>query len=137
MNKIICILGSFLLAFLAIGCKQESVNEVLMQESGVSLRHRGTVIFKYEGNTCQLSYNDKRHEFKVMDDDMANYFILKCDVDPTEIDQNIVAQLSYTTSNDLKVEKDLNLKVVKIDQSSGLIWLWNSTKKLGVVVRKI
>ena len=137
MNKAIRILCLFVLVFAIVGCENEVVPEAFVQEEDVSLTHRGVVIFKYDGNTCQLSYNDKRHEFKAMHDDMAHYFILKCDADLSEIDQSVIAQLSYTTSDNLKVEKNLSFKVIKIDQSRGLIWLWNNTKKLGLVVRKI
>ena len=137
MNKIHVIFSKLVLSLILTGCHQDVVDEILIQEDRVSLVQRGAVIFEYDGGTCQLSYNANRHEFKAMDDAMAHYFIFKADADISEVGQEVVAELQYTTQTDIRSEKGLVFRVEKIDQSSGVYWLWCPARKIGVVVRKI
>lgn len=134
MNRlaVICV---FLASFILYGCVDE-VDEVLMQKETVSLVVRGMVIFDYKGSTCQMAYNAQRCEFRVMDDDMAHYFALKCNADLSDEGQEVTADLRYTTASDVKVERDLTFKVEKKEPSTGMFWLWCRSRKIGVVIRK-
>ena len=125
MNRIYAI-SLFLLSFIIAGCEQYVVDEALMQKEDVSLVIRGEVVLEYEGNTCQMAYNAKRCEYRMMDDDMAHYFILSCNAD-----------LMYTTVNDIRTEKGLTFKVERYVPSTDMFWLWCQSKRIGVVVRKI
>lgn len=138
MNKFTAIISAFLFALLVTGCEPPYiVDEILLQEDKVSLVQRGVLIFEYEGNTCQLSYNADRHEFRAMDDDMAHYFILTCDADISDVGQQVIAKLKYTTDTDIIEQEGLTFRVEKMDQSSDMFWLWSNDAKFGVVVRKI
>lgn len=138
MNKLYAIISAFLFALMVTGCEPPYiVDEVLLQEDRVSLVQRGSPIFEYEGNTCQLSYNAKKHEFRAMDDDMAHYFILTCDADLSDVGQQVIAKLKYTTDTDIIEQEGVTFKVEKIDQSCDMFWLWSNDTKIGVVVRKI
>ena len=136
MNRIYAI-SIFLLSFIIAGCEQYVVDEALMQKEDVSLVIRGEVVLEYEGNTCQMAYNAKRCEYRMMDDDMAHYFILSCNADLSDVGQEVTADLMYTTVNDIRAEKGLTFKVERYVPSTDMFWLWCQSKRIGVVVRKI
>ena len=136
MTRFACI-AVILLSMIVSGCVPQLVDEIFMQKDDVSLVARGAVVMNYDGVSCQMAYNAKRHEFRVMDDDMAHYFVLKCDADPSDVDQELTADLKYTTLTDVKIESGLLFRIVKTEPSTGKFWLWCSSKKIGLVVRKI
>lgn len=138
MNKFAAIFSAFLFALIISGCEPPYiVDEILLQEDRVSLVQNGVVVFEYDGNTCQLSYNAKRNEYRAMDDDMANYFIFRSNASLSDVGQEVTAELEYTTPSDVKLEQGLIFRVERMDQSTGLVWLWCNSNKIGVVVRKI
>ena len=110
MNRL-AVVSLFLLSIIFAGCDPYKVDELLLQKEGVSLVIRGEVVFDYDGNRCQMAYNAQRCEYRVMDDDMAHYFVFRCDADLSDVGQEVTADLSYTTSSDIRVEKDLNLTI--------------------------
>jgi hypothetical protein len=136
MNRL-AVVSLFLLSIIFAGCDPYKVDELLLQKEGVSLVIRGEVVFDYDGNRCQMAYNAQRCEYRVMDDDMAHYFVFRCDADLSDVGQEVTADLSYTTSSDIRVEEDLEFKVDQVVPSSGTYWLWCNSRKIGVVVRKI
>lgn len=138
MNKLTAIFVASVSALIITGCEPPYiVDEILLQEDRVSLVQNGAIVFEYDGNTCQLSYNAKRNEYRAMDDDMANYFVFKTDSDLSDLGQEVTAELEYTTTDDVVVEQGLVFKVERLNQSTGMIWLWCNARKIGVVVRKI
>ena len=113
-----------------------NIDEVLLQRSDISLTVRGELQMGYKENTCQLGYNEARNEFRVYDDKLANWFILKCDARPTSAGQKLKADLEYTTTKDTKTVSDLTFTVENIN-SEGMIWLWNQQQKIGIVVKAL
>ena len=62
MNKFTAIFSAFLFALIIAGCEPPYiVDEILLQEDRVSLVQNGAIVFEYDGNTSQLSYNAKRN----------------------------------------------------------------------------
>lgn len=136
MNRFACMF-LFLLSMTLAGCVGYEVDELLMHKEGVSLIVRGEIVLDYDSNKGQMSYNSKRGEYRVMDDEMAHYFVFRCDADLSDIGQEVTADLKYTTASDVKTETSLTFKVERIEPSKGMFWLWCNSKKIGVVVRKI
>ena len=136
MNRL-AVISLFLLSIIFAGCDPYKVDELLLQKDGVSLVIRGEVVFDYDGNRCQMAYNAQRCEYRVMDDEMAHYFVFRCDADLSDIGQEVTADLKYTTASDVKTETSLTFKVERVEPSKGMFWLWCNSKKIGVVVRKI
>ena len=68
---------------------------------------------------------------------MANYFIFRSNASLSDVGQEVTAELEYTTPSDVKIEQGLIFRVERVDQSTGLVWLWCNSNKIGVVVRKI
>ncbi len=123
-------------ALMALTSCTYDIDEVLLQRSDISLTVRGELQMSYDENTYQLGHNETRNEFRVYDDKLTNWFILKCDTRPTSAGQKIKADLEYTTTKDTKTVRDLTFKVENTN-SEGMIWLWNQQQKIGIVVKAL
>ena len=49
--------------------------------------------------------------------------------------QEFTADLTYTYAGSVVAEKDLLFRIEKIDNSTGLVWLWCSDSAIGIVVK--
>ena len=120
------------------GCdKRPEMLTAIMEADKVTLNVRGTIVFSYDETTCQLAYNTERNEYRAMTDDMSSWFVLKTQARMTTLDQEFVADLVYKTSKDKdeKSEKNRTFRIIKIDNSSGLVWLNCSSRNINMVVR--
>lgn len=131
MRKYIFILVS---VFCALGCRQYDIDEVLLQREDVSLTIKGVEQLAYEELTFQLGYNEERNEFRLFDDNMANWFTLSCAVRPSSVGQEIKADLSWTTSSSTRTKNDLIFEIKRID-SEGHVWMWCKDASIGVTVK--
>lgn len=112
------------------------VDEVLLSRSDISLTIKGELQMSFNENTCQLGHNTGRNEFRVYDEKLANFFIVRCSAAPTSEGQKLTADIEYTTATDVKTMKGLEFEVQKIS-SDGLIWMWEKKKKIGIVVKSL
>ena len=110
--------------------------EEFKNESGIGLTIKGKSVFQYDSADCQLGFNESRNEFWVTDDNMANYFILKCKKFPSEGD-SVTADITYTTDNDIVSRKGVVFQVLGYDSETEKISLWNQSRKIGVIVKII
>jgi hypothetical protein len=123
-------------AVLALSACQFNVDEVLLSRSDISLTIKGNLQMSFDENSCQLGYNTGRNEFRVYDDKLANYFILRCSAKPTSEGQVLKADLEYTTATDSKTISGLEFTVEKTSPE-GLLWLWNKDRQIGVVIKNL
>lgn len=100
----------------------------------ISLRIKGAGLLEYKAETHQLGFNRSECEFRVHDDDMANYFIIKCNEMPSATGQKVTADIEYTTPDDVKTRNGIEFEVANINDSNGKIWLWNQKYQIGAVV---
>ena len=121
---------------LAFASCQYNVEEILLSRSDISLTMKGELEMTFDENTCQLGYNTGRNEFRVYDEKLANWFVLRCSAKPTSEGQKITADLEYTTADDVKTLTGLEF-TVEDTNSDGFIWLWNRDKKIGIVVKSL
>lgn len=124
------------LAALAISACRYDVDEILLSRSDISLTIKGELQMSFNENTCQLGYNTGRNEFRVYDQMLLEWFIVRCSAKPTSEGQELTAELEYTTKADTRKLKGLKMEVQKIS-SDGLIWLWEKDKKIGIVVKSL
>ena len=123
-------------AALALSACQPNVDEILLSRSDISLTIKGELQMAFSESTCQLGYNTGRNEFRVYDENLTSYFILRCAVAPTSEGQVVKADLEYTTAGGATTLSALDFTVQKTN-SEGLIWLWNKDKQIGVVVKAL
>lgn len=134
MVKRIIYIMAMLLA--ATACIDNTLDQVLLVREDISLSIREQVLMSFDENTCQLGYNSARNEYRVYDENLANWYILRCSAQPTSEDQTVKADLEYTTAKDVKSLTDLELSVEKTS-SDGLVWLWNKERKIGIIIKNL
>ena len=133
MMKRIIILMAFITV---VGCREENSQDTLLSQSDISLTWRGEVQLSYTGKDYQMAYNDKDIEYRVYDDKLTNWFIIKCSEKPTAEGDIIIADVSWTGVKSIKNFKEKEFKVMKVDEH-GQIWLQNSSDKIGIIIKNL
>ena len=120
----------------ATACIDNTLDQVLLVREDISLSVREQVLMSFDENTCQLGYNSARNEYRVYDENLANWYILRCSAKPTTEGQAIKADLEYTTDKDVKSLTGLEFSVEKTS-SEGLVWLWSGERKIGIIIKNL
>ncbi len=120
----------------AASCTPYDIDEILLPREDISLTVKGELQFSFNPLTCQMSHNRTTHEFRVFDDKLSEWFILKCDERPANEGQELNADLTWTASSSTKNMDGLTFKIEKIDRS-GKIWLWCKKKSIGIVIKNL
>ena len=118
------------------GCKRYDVDEILLQREDISLTVKGAAILEYDPLTFQLGYNAQTNEFRVFDDDLGNWFTLKCSSRPAVEGEDVKCDLKWTSSSTTRTRNGLTFNVEKTD-GRGYIWLWCKDEAIGVVVKEL
>ena len=118
------------------GCKCYDVDVILLEREDLSLTVKGELQYSYDPLTCQIGQNVTENEYRIYDDALSNWLIVKCSEKPTHEGQELNATISWTTADDIRKENDLEFEVHKID-SKGKIWMWNNSKDIGVVIQEL
>ncbi len=132
MKKIIII---FILIS-AVSCVRYDIDEILLPREDISLTVRGVEQFSYDPLTCQMSQNTAKHEFRVFDDRLSGWFVIRCKERPSGEGQELTADLSWTGKTSTKALKDLTFRIEKIDPE-GKIWMWCKQKSIGIVIKNL
>ncbi len=120
----------------AVSCVPYDIDEILLPREDISLTVKGEVQFSFNPLTCQMSHNSTTHEFRVFDDRLSEWFILKCAERPANEGQEVNADLTWTASSSTKTMEGLTFRIEKIDRS-GKIWLWCKKKNIGIVIKNL
>ena len=126
----------FTILVLAVGCQRVSTPDTLLAQSEISLTWKGVPQLTYSGKDCQMAFNDRDIEYRVYDDNLTNWFIVKCSQKPMAEGETIVADVSWTGSKSIKSFTGKTFKVVKTDEQ-GLVWLQNTSDKIGIIIKNI
>ena len=138
MKNLLVYISGILALICICGCdKRQEMQAAIMETDKVTLNVRGTTVFSYDENKCQLAYNTERNEYRAMADDMSSWFVLKTQARMTTLDQEFDADLVYRNPKDKneKAEKNRVFRIIKIDNESGLVWLNCSSRNINMVVR--
>lgn len=118
------------------GCRRFDVGEILLKRNDLSLTVKGELMFAYDPLTCQTSQNVTDNEYRLYDDALGNWVVVECEDKPTFEGQSLNATVTWTTTDDIRKESDLEFEVHRID-GKGKIWMWNSSKDIGVVIQEL
>lgn len=118
------------------GCRRFDVDEILLKRNDLSLTVKGELMFAYDPVTCQTSQNVTDNEYRLYDDALGNWVVVECEDKPTFEGQSLNATVTWTTTDDIRKESDLEFEVHRID-GKGKIWMWNSSKDIGVVIQEL
>ena len=133
MKRLLIILP---LICILIGCNTEFTEEHLMEHSDISLIWKGAVQVSFNESTGQLGYNDADHEYRVYNDKLSDWFTIRCSEEPLEVGQELEADIMWTGDKGIKLYNGLPFSVKKIN-NNGLIWLWNDSEKIGIIIKDI
>ena len=128
------IAGIALTLMMLSGCVGPQPDEVLLPRTEISLTIKGDMIMEYDPATCQIGYNSERNEFRLVNDKISNWFILRTGATPADAGQQVKASLEYTSQSSIKTLADLVFSVEKT-APDGTVWLWNKDKKIGIIIK--
>lgn len=132
-------LGIFILLGLGAlmqSCVRYDIEQTLLVHEDLMLTWKGDVQLTYAPQTWQYSFNTAKNEYRVNDDNMANYFVIRCSERPSSEGQELSADVEWTVKSNIKRYEGLRFKVEKV-ASDGRIWLWSKSQKIGVVIKEI
>ncbi len=132
MKKLILIA----LALAAVSCVRIDIDEILLKRDDISLTVRGVTQFEYKAESCQMAHKPATNEYRVYNDDLSGWFVVKCSERPSGSGQTLTVDLSYKTVSGPKSQKGLEFKVEKIDET-GKIWMWCEDKNIGIVIKNL
>ena len=136
MMRILKIVFIFALAALSCSCVKYDLDEILLDRSDISLTWKGEDQVVYDPLTFQLGCNDRKHEYRVNDDSMANYFVATFSEKPSSEGQDLTGNVEWTISSNIKRYEGARFTVKKIG-ADGTVWLWSRNQKIGIVVKEI
>lgn len=128
------IAGIALTLMMLSGCVGPQPDEVLLPRTEISLTIKGDMIMESDPATCQIGYNSERNEFRLVNDKISNWFILRTGATPADAGQQVKASLEYTSQSSIKTLADLVFSVEKT-APDGTVWLWNKDKKIGIIIK--
>ena len=131
MKKLIIIL---LAGAVAAGCSPYDIDEILLERSDISMTMRGKDIYSFNPDEGQISVNASLGEYRMFDDNLENWVVMVWDERPTGEGQKIRMDLSWKIKKNPKEMKGLEFEVMKTD-GNGMIWLWNSSDKIGMAIK--
>ena len=126
----------FAILFTAAGCCRYDIDEVLLMRDDISITQKGVVMMSSDPVRSQTSHDKATNTYRVYDDLIADWFIVKCSERPDNEGQELTADVTWTTAKDTKTEKGLKFVVEKTD-AQGHIWMWNKSKKIGIVIKNL
>lgn len=125
----------FVLAVLTLAaCAEYDINEVLLVRDDVSLTLRGKPQYVFTADDGQMATNADRTIYRYMTDDLMNWLEVKCQSKPGGVGEKIIADIKWKSRISSGEENNLEFEIKQTD-GSGMIWLWNKSNNIGLVIR--
>lgn len=118
------------------GCNIYDIDEILLERDDISLTWKGEEQLVFDPMTWQVGCNTKTYEYRVHDDDMADYFVLECESRPDVEGEDITASIEWTVETDVRRYDHITFTVKRI-APDGRVWLWSRMQKIVVVVKQL
>lgn len=127
----------FSVCLMAAGCRQatENPSPEFIETGELSLRIKGRVVHTYDPVSWQISYNADRKEFRIHNDTMSDFYILKCQSLPVEEGATLKANLLWTSTT-IQSRSNLSFTVLRI-LPDGTVWLFNRKNDIILSVRTL
>lgn len=119
------------------GCTYYGSFESPARQENISLTWRNTLQVDYYPQTFQIGYNDRTNEYRVYDDRLAHWFMVRCSEKPVEEGQELTADISWTGKSKTLSLNEVKITVEKMDDESGLVWLWSQSERISIVIKNI
>ena len=119
---------------MAAGCTEYDLQEILLERPDISVTFKGREIYFFNPDKAQICFNEERGEYRMFDEDFRGWVILIWNERPVNEGQKISIDLDWGTKTSFRKEKGLEFEVMKTD-GSGMVWLWNSSNKIGLTIK--
>ena len=123
------------IAVITTGCCY-NIDEILLQREDISFTMRGEDLFVYDPLDCQLSHSIPDNVYRMYDDRLSDWVIVKCSERPDTEGQSLSVDLIWTASSSTRTETGLTFSVQKTS-GDGKVWMWNKSKKIGIVIKNL
>ena len=131
MKKALFIL---LVGVMSAGCVKYDVEEILLVRSDISLTMKGNDIYSFNPDKAQIGYNSELNEYRMFDEDFQNWVSMIWSEKPVSEGQVILINLEWDMRESARKKTGLEFEVRKTD-GSGMVWLWNSSDKIGLAIK--
>lgn len=121
-------------AFIFASCGEYDIEEVLLGSSEVSLSLKGKVQYAFNPDKGQASYSPDGTLYRFTDDDLSGWFEFRSQTRPSSEGETVTADLKWASKTSFGNETGLAFSIKKIDEN-GMIWMWNDTKNIGLIVK--
>ena len=119
-------------AFLC-SCNPDATRTAFSESDAIRLQVGRSDQFVYDPLTCQLAFNRSTGEFRAHTDNMSDYFAAVLSEIPTSVGQMLLADLTWTTHDNVLTRKNLTLEVIRLEGDK--VWLWSQSGQIGLTVR--
>lgn len=125
----------FAVCLTASGCRQatENPSPEFIETDELGLRIKGRVIHSFDPLSWQIAYNADRKEFRIHNDTMSDFYILKCQSLPEEEGATLKANLIWTSTT-IQSRSNLTFTVLRM-LPDGTVWLFNRKNDIILGVR--
>ena len=131
------ILLAFALMSAVSGCvRKYEPDAAFLERDVLSLEMDGSSVVEYEPETWQVGFSRENRQFRVHNDTMSEYYVLTCSALPDHVGQKLTCSLKYASYKVAVYKSGMEFEVKKMDDN-GVIWLWNSRKRVGVTVKEL
>lgn len=117
------------------GCSGVDINEVLLDSDEISVSLKGKVQYTFNPDKGQAAFDRESHLYRYLDDDLGSWFEIRCHTRPTVEGEDIKADVEWATRTSFLDEKDMTFTVEKTDEN-GMIWLWNDSDNIGIIIKE-
>ena len=125
----------FALALLSLtACLRYDIDEVLLERTEVSLTLKGKPQYAFSSDSGQMAINADRTVFRYLADDLTSWMEVNCQSRPGGIGDKLIADVKWKSATSSGDEKGLVFEIKQTD-GSGMIWLWNNTNNIGLIIR--
>ena len=128
-GTILCALSALILG----GCINNTPIGPFVADETVRLEIDGSTVFRFDENTCQLSYNETRCEFGASNDTMLDYFVLSLSGIPAHTGDKVTAAVTWSTEAGERHKENVTLEAKRI--RGDVIWLCDDGRHTAAVVR--
>lgn len=125
----------FFTAFILTGCADVNIDEVLLGSTDISVSLKGKVLYTFNPDKGQAAFDSASNLYRYFDDDLGSWFEVRCHTRPTAAGEVIKADIDWATRTSFRTEKGMDFKVEKTDET-GMIWLWNDSEDIGIIIKE-
>lgn len=124
-------------AFLTLpGCAPDgpALEQEFTESSSVCFTVRGEVEHRFDPLDWQAVYSPSKCEFTVCNDNMSDFYTLRCSALPRQGGDEVKCDVTWTTYSDIKKKSGIRFKVTRADSATGVLWMWSSSELIGAAV---